>query len=101
MEGMRHRMVRVHLVDEADLDLAADAEAPGDGPVLRTRWAVHELPAHVRRSGYPVHLDHVVLPLDAVGSIVSVPVGIVVVLRVMLVTCVLLVLVRMAALSHA
>jgi hypothetical protein len=34
VERMRHRVVRVHLVDEAQLDLVADAELPVDLRVL-------------------------------------------------------------------
>ena len=37
VEGMGHRVVGVHLVDEADLHLVADAEPPADGRVLGSR----------------------------------------------------------------
>ena len=82
-------MVGVHLVDEADLHLVADAEPPVDRGVLSTCLAVDELPSHVRGSGHPVHLDHVVLPLDALCGVVSVLMGVIVVLHVVLVMCVL------------
>ena len=55
-----------------------DPEAPVDRGVLRAAGAVDELPAHVGRGGHPVDLDHVVLPLDAPGRLVGVPVLVVV-----------------------
>src|SRR5918994_3049813 len=73
MEWVRHGMVRVHLVDEANLDAVADAEPPGDARVLRASLAVDKLPAHVCRRGLSVDLDHVVFPFDslrAFGSLV-------------------------------
>ena len=69
VEGMGHRVVRVHLVDEADLHLITDAEAPVDRGVLRACRAVDELPAHVGGSGDPVDLDHVVFPLDPLRGV--------------------------------
>src|SRR5687768_9574552 len=47
VEGVRHRMVGVHLVDQADLDLVSNPEGPVDRGVRRTRITVDELPAHV------------------------------------------------------
>ena len=46
VEGVRHRMIRVHLVDQADLDLVSNAELPVDGGVRCARIAVDELPTH-------------------------------------------------------
>ena len=64
-----------------DLDLIADSELPRDGGVLGARLPVDDLPAHVRGRGHPVHVDHVVLPLDAAGG----GVGMVVIVAVVLV----------------
>ena len=47
VERVRHRMIGVHLVDEADLDLITDSELPVDRRVRRARVPVDELPAHV------------------------------------------------------
>jgi hypothetical protein len=65
MERVVHRVVGVHLVDEPQLDLIADAEAPVDRVVGGTCFSVDEAPMHVRRRRDPVDVDHVVLPLDA------------------------------------
>src|SRR5262249_36991932 len=70
VEGVRHRMVGVHTVDEPDLHLVTYAEVPVDPGVLRARGSVDQLPAHVRRGGDPVDLDHVVFPLDALSRLV-------------------------------
>ena len=64
VERVVHRVIRVHLVDEADLHRVADAEAPVDLVVDGAARAVDELPARVRRRGDAVDLDHVVFPLD-------------------------------------
>ena len=64
VERMVHRVVRVHLVDEPELDAVADRELPIDPVIGGTGVAVDELPAHVGRRRQPVDLDHVVLPLD-------------------------------------
>src|SRR4029078_6666350 len=61
----RHGMLLVHLVDEADLDLITDAEFPVDAGVFGSGVAIDELPTHVRGRGLPIHLDHVVFPLDS------------------------------------
>ena len=75
VERVVHRMVGVHLVDEADLHLVADPEPPVDRVVLGVGRAVDELPAHVRRRRDLVDLDHVVFPLDAAGGLVAVAPG--------------------------
>ena len=72
VEGVVHRVIRVHLVEQADLDLVADLEAPLDGTVLGSCCRVDQLPAHVGGSRDPVDLDHVVFPLDASGIGVTV-----------------------------
>ena len=72
VERVRHRMVGVHLVDEADLDLITDAEFPVDAGVFGSGVAIDELPTHVRGRGLPIHLDHVVFPLDSVRGVVRV-----------------------------
>jgi hypothetical protein len=72
VEGVRHRVVGIHFVDQADLHAIADAEPPVDLRVLRPRLAVDELPAHVRRRRHAVHLDHVVFPLDPLGRFMAV-----------------------------
>ena len=72
VEGVVHGMVGVHLVEQSDLDLVADLEAPVDRVVLGSRCAVNQLPAHVGGSRDPVDLDHVVFPLDASGFGVTV-----------------------------
>src|SRR5215211_1473178 len=58
VERVMHRMVGLHLVDEPDLDLVADAEPPADRVVLG--------------AGRPVELDHVVFPFDAAGHVIPV-----------------------------
>jgi hypothetical protein len=58
-------MVPGHLVQQPELHLVTDAEGPVDRGVLRARGLVDQLPAHVRRGGESVDLDHVVFPLDA------------------------------------
>src|SRR3954471_22906238 len=68
VEGVVHRVVARHLVEQPDLHPVADAELPGDGIVLGVGIAVDQLPAHVGRRGEPVDLDHVVLPFDAVRA---------------------------------
>ena len=45
VEGVVHRVVGVHLVDQPDLDLVADPELPVDRVVHRACLAVDELPA--------------------------------------------------------
>ena len=70
VERVRHRMVRVHLVHEAQLHLVTDVEGPVDLRVFGARVAVDELPARVRGRRHPVDLDHVVFPLDALGGVV-------------------------------
>jgi hypothetical protein len=62
-----HRVVGVHLVDQPQLDLVSDAELPVDRVVHRACLPIDEVPAHVRRRGDPVDVDHVVLPLDPAG----------------------------------
>ena len=62
---MVHRVVAGHLVQQPELHLVTDPEAPVDRGVLRAGRLVGQLPAHVRRGGEPVDLDHVVFPLDA------------------------------------
>src|SRR6476659_10984345 len=47
VERVRHRMVGVHLVDEADLDLITTSEVPVDGGIFGAGVAIDELPAHV------------------------------------------------------
>src|SRR4051794_10864001 len=69
VERVVHRMVRVHLVDEADLHAIADAEAPIDPCSLRACRAVDQLPARVRRRGHAVDGDHVVFPLDSARGV--------------------------------
>ena len=54
VERVVHRMVLVHVVDEADLHPVADAERPVDLPVLLSRVAIDELPDHVGRVGCPL-----------------------------------------------
>src|ERR687891_2384705 len=76
VEQVVHRVVGLHLVHESDLDLVADAETPVDRVVLGTGRPVHDDPAHVGRRRLPVHLDHVVFPLDTAGCIVRVPGGV-------------------------
>ena len=71
VKRVRHRMIRIHLVDQSQLDLVADAEGPVDLRVLGARVAVDELPAHVRRGRHAVHLDHVVFPLDSRSGVVA------------------------------
>ena len=71
-KGWWHRVVGVHLVDQAELHLVADAERPVDLGVLRAGLAVDELPAHVGRGRHPVDLDHVVFPFDALRRVVGV-----------------------------
>src|SRR5690348_7181455 len=73
VEGVVHGVVAGHLVQQSDLDLVADPEAPVDRGVLRAGRLVGQLPAHVRGGGDPVDLDHVVFPLDATGGGVVVP----------------------------
>ena len=72
VERVRHRMIGVHLVHEADLDLITNSEFPVDGGVFGAGVAIDELPAHVRGRGLPVDLDHVVFPLDPLRGVVSV-----------------------------
>ena len=72
MERMVHRVVPGHLVEQADRDSVADAEAPVDRRVLGAGLAVDQLPAHVRRGRHPVDVDHVVFPLDPAGRRVAV-----------------------------
>ena len=67
VERMVHRVVAGHLVEQPDLHLVADAEAPVDRRVFGVGVAVDELPAHVRWGGHPIDVDHVVFPLDATG----------------------------------
>ena len=69
VERVVHRMVRVHLVDEPELDAVADRELPVDPVVGRAGVAVDEHPAHVRGRRQAVDLDHVVLPLDPAGVV--------------------------------
>ena len=69
VERVVHRMIRVHLVDEANLHAVADAEAPVDLVVDGAARTVDELPARIRRRRDAVDLDHVVLPLDAAGIV--------------------------------
>ena len=64
VEGVMHRMVGVHLVDQADLDPVPDGEPPIDRRVRLAGRAVDELPAHVGGGRDLVDLDHVVLPLN-------------------------------------
>ncbi len=80
VEGVVHRVVGVHLVDQADLHPVADRELPLDGGVLGLGRAVDQLPAHVRRRRDPVDLHHVVFPLDAPGRRVRVRLAVAVVL---------------------
>ena len=77
VERMVHRVVRVHLVDDPDLDLVADAEAPVDPMPFRSGVSVDELPAHVRWGGDAVDLEHVVLPLDPAGVVAVLAAGVV------------------------
>jgi hypothetical protein len=72
VEGVRHRMVGVHLVDEADLDLIADANFQSMAAFAAPGVAVDELPAHVLCCRPPIHLDHVVFPLDAPRMVMAV-----------------------------
>ena len=65
VEGVVHRVVPGHLVQQPDLHLVTDPEVPVDRGVLVAGGLVDQLPAHVRRGGEPVDLDHVVFPLDA------------------------------------
>ena len=53
VERVVHRVVLVHVVDEADLDPVADLERPVDVPVLLAGVAVDELPDHVAASPTP------------------------------------------------
>ena len=64
-------MVGVHLVDQADLDLVSNPEIPVDRGVRRPNVTVDELPAHVLRRRAPIHLHHVVFPLDALRVLVA------------------------------
>jgi len=68
VERVVHRVIGVHLVDQPDLHLVTDPEPPGDPVVPRSGVPVEKDPPHVRRGGHPVHLDHVVLPLDALAG---------------------------------
>src|SRR4030095_445373 len=65
VERARHGVSGVELVDWAYLHPIADVKLPVDLRVLRTRLAVDDLPAHVRRCRHSGLLDHVVLPLDS------------------------------------
>ena len=67
MERVVHRVVGVHLVDQPQLDLIADTEAPVDRVVGGARFSIDEAPMHVRRRRDPVDVDHVVFPLDAIS----------------------------------
>src|SRR5919199_4806103 len=74
VEGVVHRVIRLHLVDEPDLHPVAHLERPGDGPVLGPGLAVDELPDHVAGVRGAVDLRHQVLPLEAVAlCVVLVP----------------------------
>src|SRR5215210_6543269 len=61
---MVHRVVRVHLVDQPQLDLIADPEAPVDRMVGGACLPVDKAPMHVRRCRDPVDVDHVIFPFD-------------------------------------
>jgi hypothetical protein len=71
VEGVVHRMVGVHLVDEPQLDPIADLEPPVDRVIRRIGFTVDQTPACVGGSGQLVDVDHVVFPLDS-ARIVSV-----------------------------
>ena len=101
VEGVGHRMVGVHFVDEADLHLVADPERPVDLSVLGAGFAVDELPAHVRRRRHAVDLDHVVFPLDSLRRVVCVASAVVSVVLVMLVVLGVVLLVLPWAVSEA
>ena len=60
VERVRHRMVGVHLVDKADLDLVSNPEYPVDRGVRCAGVAVDEFPAHVLRRRAPIYLEEVV-----------------------------------------
>ena len=47
------------------LTRSPDGELPVDGGAVGAGGPVQQLPAHGRGGGQPVHLDHVVFPLDA------------------------------------
>ena len=72
VEWVVHRVVGVHLVDQADLDPIADPESPGDGVVLLSARSVHQLPAGVGRGREAVDVDHVVFQLDPIGLMLMV-----------------------------
>src|SRR5215210_1658829 len=89
VERMVHRVVRVHLVHEPELDLIADSELPVDRVVGGARLSVDKAPPHVRRRCDPVDVDHVVFPLDTGGLVprlatlvVAVPIAVAVVIPV-------------------
>jgi hypothetical protein len=65
MEGVVHGVIAGHLVQQPDLQPVADPESPVDRGVLVAGAFLDQRRAHVRRSGEPVDLDHVVFALDA------------------------------------
>ena len=93
VERVVHRVVGVHLVDQADLHPVADPELPGDVVVRGVGRAIDQLPAGVRRRRDLVDLDHVVLPLDPIrgGVVVAVPVAVLVVVAVLVLAVLVLV----------
>ena len=70
VERVVHRVVGVHLVDQADLHPVTHGERPGDLPVLGPGLPVDELPDHVAGVRCPVDLRHQVFPLEAVAVVV-------------------------------
>ena len=76
VEGVVHRVVPSHLVEQANLHPVADAESPVDRRGSRRRSSRSiELPADVGRRRHAVDLDHVVFPFDAVRRCVLVARG--------------------------
>src|SRR5215216_691507 len=65
-------MVRVHLIHQPDLDPVAHGEGPVDGWAVGAAGAVQEPPVHGGGGGEAVDLDHVVFPLDPLGTAVAV-----------------------------
>src|SRR3954469_10213278 len=65
MEGMVHRVIGIHLVDEPQLHLVADDETPVDRMVGGSRLSVDKAPVHVCRRRNSVDIHHVVFPFDA------------------------------------
>jgi hypothetical protein len=64
VEGVMHWVIGVHLVDQSNLHLVPDPKPPVDLPSFGACRPIDQLPTHVARRGQPVHIHHVVFPLD-------------------------------------